>query len=220
MSSYRYARNLASCVQRSKVTTLKFWTQFFIFPIVYCASSIFDAVFIWWCLFWVGGPQDLREVCWRHNLVIPKTMFELFGWLWTTAWETHKSFSDELEGGKTSQERRSRDPEASLWISGTISAQPWRLVSAVGAWRDLQLASETSEGRHRLQLSTRHQIRTAHSGAQSVRVPLRAGAKGWDQCVCQTLPAHTVHDTPFLLWCIYLVSGWYGRRSGKAGVPI
>ena len=98
--------------------------------------------------------------------------------------------------------------------------QPWRLVSAVGAWRDLQLASETSEGRHRLQLSTRHQIRTAHSGAQSVRVPLRAGAKGWDQCVCQTLPAHTVHDTPFLLWCIYLVSGWYGRRSGKAGVPI
>ena len=57
-------------------------------------------------------------------------------------------------------------------------------------------------------------------GAESVRVPLRAGAKGWDQCVCQTLPPHTVHDTPFLLWCIYLVSGWYGRRSGKAGVPI
>ena len=60
-------------------------------------------------------------------------------------------------------------------------------------------------------------------GAESVRVPLRgAGAQRIRSavCVCQILPAHTVHDTPFLLSIVHIISSerMSIRQSGSPNV--
>ena len=133
--------------------------------------------------------------------------------------QTKKASSTQMSSrSKTSQERPSRDPEASLWISGTISAaleageRRWCLAGPPACLRNLGGAApppavESAPDTNRTQWSTECQ------SPITSRWPK-------DQCVCQTLPAHTVHDTHFLLWCRYLVNGRYGRRSGKAGVQI
>ena len=128
---------------------------------------------IWCNLFWMCSFTTVWKTfdgaCfrllgrWENTLLLrtqsnlSKTVLEIFG-LPTQLSTPQKNFVHLLLFGmcwkkETRQERRSRDPEARLWISGTISA--WLEAGGGRRWclaGPPACASETSEGRPRLQL--------------------------------------------------------------------
>ena len=152
--------------------------------------------------------QCLKFLGWQHN---PQRI--------------RKSSSLQMSWRKTrSQERLSRDPEASLWISGSISApgleaggRCWCLAGPPACLRNLQAGST------RLQLSAPHQIRTGHSGARRVseshyEEPVPKGSDR--QCVFARYSLRTpcMIRPSFCRSCILSLVN--GCRSGKAGVPM
>ena len=148
-------------------------------------------------------------------MFIPKTMFEVFGWTTNQKSFFHSDeFAFEDKPGKAKPRSGSKSLDIGDYIGRGLEAggRRWCLAGPPACLRNLGGAApppavESAPDTNRTQWSTECQ------SPITSRCPK-------DQCVCQTLPAHTVHDTHFLLWCRYLVNGRYGRRSGKAGVQI